>query len=81
MHMELAKIQERWIGYCQGKSADLHARNAMMISVCSAVYDHLLNYTNSILKAVTEESVTTTPQTGNTSITVDDDSVCFVVLP
>ena len=46
MYVNLAKIQERWIGCCQGKSADMYARNAVMISVFSAVYNHLLNYTN-----------------------------------
>ena len=76
VHVELAKIQERWIGYCQGKSAELNVRNAVMISVCSAVYDHLLNYTNSIIKAITEENFATS-QIGNSSITVDDTSVYY----
>ena len=34
MHVELARIQEQSISYCQGKSPDLHVRNALMISVC-----------------------------------------------
>ena len=47
-----------------------------MICVCSAVYDHPLNYTNSILKAITEKNFATS-QIGNYSITVDDTTVYY----
>ena len=47
-----------------------------MISVCSAVYEHLLNHTNFILKAITEENFATS-QMGNSSITVDDTAVYY----
>lgn len=53
--VELAKIQERWIGYCHGKSVAVEPRNAVMISVCSAVYDHLLSHCSNLQETITNE--------------------------
>ena len=42
-HSELARLQQRWIGFCEGKSVDSDIRCSVMISLCNAVYKYFLN--------------------------------------
>lgn len=53
MNLEFTKIQERWFGYCKGKSVAVDARNATMM--ISAVYEHLLCHCNTLQQSITDE--------------------------
>ena len=53
--VELAHFQQRWIGYCDGSCADKHTRDAVMISVCSAVYNYLLKRVSQVQQSLLME--------------------------
>ena len=41
-NVDLAHLQQRWIGYYEGKSVEKDVRDAIIVSVCSAVYNYFL---------------------------------------
>ena len=65
-NVDLAHLQQRWVGYCEGKSVDKHVRDAVMISICSAVYNYLLS---TVQQSILEPTSLTGP------ISQDTDSV------
>ena len=50
--VELAHIQQRWVGYCEGSCAEKHIRDAVMISICSAVYNYLLKRVSQVQQSL-----------------------------
>lgn len=74
LQLELSRIQERWIGYCHGKSVAIETRNAVMISVCAAVYEFLLGHCSTLQQSITDKvRVQTEFQATNS----DDDAVYY----
>ena len=39
---ELSQIHQRWLGYCEGRGVVKQVYNPIMIAVCSAVFDYLM---------------------------------------
>lgn len=58
-HVDLAHLQQRWVGYCEGKSVDKDVRDAVMISVFTTIFSSV-NVQQSILH--TTNSSNQTPQ-------------------
>ena len=73
-NLDMARIQERWIGYCLGKSASVDTRNTVIISVYTAVYDHLLCHCNALQKSITDE---VQPESAIHTAISDGDSVYY----
>lgn len=72
---ELVRIHERWIGYCDGKSATVNIRNAIMISLTSGVYEHLLSHCNTLQQTISASISGSCPAAEKTS--ADEDSVYY----
>lgn len=73
MNLDMTRIQERWIGYCLGKSVSVDTRNTVIISVCSAVHDHLLCHCNALQKSISDE---VQPES-TVHVHTDEDSVYY----
>ena len=39
---ELSLIHQRWLGYCEGSGVPKEVYNPVMIAICSAVFDYLM---------------------------------------
>ena len=59
--VNLSLIQQRWMGYCEGKSVEKPVRDAVMISICSAVYNYLLKRVSAVQKSLLELATSTDP--------------------
>ena len=53
--VEIAKLHDRWLGYCQGTSVATEIRNDVMISFCAEVYKYLLRHCTSVQEAISTE--------------------------
>ena len=42
-HVDLAHLQQRWVGYCEGKSVDKDVRDAVMISVFTTIFSQMFS--------------------------------------
>ena len=60
-NMDLAHLQQRWIGYCEGKSANKDVRDAIMISICSAVYNYQLKRVSKVQQIILDDTSSTAP--------------------
>ena len=69
--MDLAHLHQRWVGYCEGRSVDQHVREAVMISICSAVYNYLLKRVLTVQQSILETTSSTSP------VSQDTDSVIY----
>ena len=71
-HSELARLQQRWIGFCEGKSVDSDIRCSVMISLCNAVYKYFLNLVSSVQQSLLDDTTSK-----STNIEHDSDSVYY----
>ena len=39
---DISQIHQRWIGYCEGSRVAKEVHNPVLIAVCSAVFDYLM---------------------------------------
>ncbi len=53
-NVNLAHTRQRWIGYCEGRPVDKDIRDAVVISVCSAVYNYLLKRVSEVQQLILE---------------------------
>ena len=67
----LGRIQQRWVGYCEGRSVDKGVRDAVMIAVCSAVYDYLLKRVSKVQQSILNPTASICP------VPQDTDSVYY----
>ena len=70
-NVDLAQLQQRWIGYCEGKSVNEQVRDAVMISICSAVYKYFLKRVSKFQESILE------PSSSTRVISQDSDSVYY----
>lgn len=69
--MNLAHVRQRWVGYCEGRPVDKDIRDAVVISVCSALYNYLLKRVSKVQQSILE------PTTSTSQIPDDIDSVYY----
>lgn len=60
-NVDLARLQQRWAGYCEGKSFNKQDRDAVMISVCSAIYSYLSKRVSTVQQSILEPTSSTSP--------------------
>ena len=69
-NVNLARLQQQWVRYCEGRTVDKHVRDAV-ISVCCAVYNYLLKRVSTVQQSILELTSSTSP------ISQDTDSVYY----
>jgi hypothetical protein len=70
-HSELASLQQRWIGFCEGKAVGHDTRCSVMISLSNVIYKHFLRVVSTVQESLldsTSEAVNVEP---------DSDSVYY----
>ena len=79
--VEIAKLHNHWLGYCQGTSVATEIRNDVTISFCAEVYNYFLCHCTSVQEAIsTEISQTDANSNGQLSaatMVTDDNSVYY----
>ena len=53
-NVDLVCSQQRWVGYCEGLSVSKQDRDAVMISVCGAVYNFFLKRVSKVQQSTLE---------------------------
>lgn len=72
-HSTLASLQQRWIGFCEGKAAVNDVRCPVMISFCNAVYKYFLKRVSVIQQSLLDSTSSQCPN----NIEPDTDSVYY----
>ena len=70
-NVDLVRLQQRWVGYCEGQSVNKQGRDAVMISVCGAVYNYFLKRVSTVQQSILEPTSSTSP------LSQDADSVYY----
>ena len=68
--VNLICVQQQWAGYCEGLSVEKSVRDAIMVSLCSAVHDYLLRRVCDVQKSLL------TPES-SVSVSSDIESVYY----
>lgn len=51
-----SRLQQRWLGFCEGKAVNTDVRCSIMISLCDAVYKYFLKLVSSVQQSLLDES-------------------------